>query len=178
MKKPKFYIVVFSFSILALVALHFTLVFCGCAPDQLVSENCKTYSKKYLDPLFSQSWSLFVPAPSHQKEVFIGTTDREGKTKYKILNPEFFHGRKRFYYFTMLFHSLNDLRYYPENEKGIVKVTKESFFSIAMSKMLASECVNENEELTHLVTLVKNLNSTIKSEKVITVIYKWPKHNL
>ncbi len=177
MKKLNFYIVVFSSSILVLIPLHFIIMFCGCAPDQLVSEDCKKYSNKYLDPLFSQSWSLFVPAPSHQKNVFIGITDGEGKTKYKIVSPEFFYGRKRFYYFTVLFHSLNDLRYYPENEQGIVSVNKESFFSIAMTKMLTNEFANENDQLTHLVTMVKNINSATKSEKVNTVIYKWPKHN-
>ncbi len=45
------------------IVLHFCLIFVYALPDSFSYQPLKTYVKPYVEPVFTQQWSMFAPCP-------------------------------------------------------------------------------------------------------------------
>lgn len=74
--------------------MHFSLVFVFAAPLNIKSHKISYLSAFYCYPYFQQSWSLFVPAPNAQCQLYVRYKTLNGWSDWKdILQEEYLNHR-------------------------------------------------------------------------------------
>ena len=73
---------IFKFSIVIacvlFLVMHIALTLLYVLPENITSRKLKGVSKRYMTPLFDQSWSLFAPVPEVNKKVFVNCLESNG----------------------------------------------------------------------------------------------------
>jgi len=67
-KLVKYYIVL---GLSTILFFHFIFIIIYVSPLKPLNSKLNGYSRKYVYPLFHQSWGLFVPAPSNKNYLFV-----------------------------------------------------------------------------------------------------------
>ena len=84
---------IISISLVGALVFHFFLVLVYCSPVKLESSKLNLISQKYVYPLFHQSWSLFVPTPKVQNEIYVRVNVKNESKKWRIVFPTIYSSK-------------------------------------------------------------------------------------
>ncbi len=95
----KFFKNYFPILIAVLVAGHLLLILLHTLPESLTPKIAKSISGRYVQPLFEQQWSLFVPSPTEHRTVWVSKklpNDKWSTWENPFLNAFTTHQNNRF----------------------------------------------------------------------------------
>lgn len=132
----------FSFFLYAFLICHFSFIVICQLPDNPIKHKYKIEINDYVDPLFSQAWTLFSPNPINSNMSLF--YQFQYSDKGKIYNTSWI-----------------------DVTQPIIQNRKENFFSpyLRISKFTQSSMMNVNENNTLLVKFIKEKDS-LKNDKL------------
>ena len=133
---------IFSFLMYALLIYHFAILAIYQLPDNPIKHKFKMEISNYVDPFFSQAWTLFAPNPinSNMSLFYQFQYSKNGK----VFNSPWI-----------------------DVTEPIIKNRRQNFFSpyLRISKFTQSSMMNINENNTLLVKYIKE-HDTLENDKV------------
>ena len=172
-------LIVVGLVLFLIIHTSFTLLY--VLPENISSVYLKEKSKKYITPLFDQSWSLFAPVPELNKKVFVSFQLKDGGWSLweePFVNYLHEHQSNRFSANAKIVFSISNTLHYLYNENATVLGEKGNIIGNSSSgyfKVLASAVKNkfgdERKEFEKIKILVVYTQANCSSKKMYSIYY-------